>query len=133
MSNNDTNTARREIKLKDILESIDAMAGAAEIAKKKNDAHAAQIFTTAHDVMASFAAGALELTENGRGGHRMKPKRTIDILVRLKKLHEDNQDLYLLDATNKEIIKALEIGAKAVNLCAGLAHMVVEASDEGDL
>lgn len=63
----------------------------------------------------------------------MKPKRTIEILTKLKKLHEDNPDLYLMDVTNKEIIKALEIGANAVNLCAGLAHMVVEASDEGDL
>ena len=46
----------------------------------------------------------------------MNPDRTLEILTKLKAIHEENPRLAMTDITNAEIIEALDIGAEAVRV-----------------
>ena len=56
----------------------------------------------------------------------MNPDRTLEILTKLKAIHEENPRLAMTDTTNAEIIQALDIGAEAVRALIEIAQELMK-------
>ena len=56
----------------------------------------------------------------------MNQNRTLEILTKLKAIHEENQRLAMTDITNAEIIQALDIGAEAVRALIEIAQELMK-------
>lgn len=56
----------------------------------------------------------------------MNPDRTLEILTKLKAIHEENPRLSMTDITNAEIIQALDIGAEAVRALIEIAQELMK-------
>ena len=55
----------------------------------------------------------------------MKLTEVLRILGKIKKIHEMNPDLYMSDATNKEIIEALDMSMEGIRFLGRLAEGIV--------
>ena len=56
----------------------------------------------------------------------MKPDRTIEILAKLKEIHEKNPDLYMTGTTNEEMVEAIGIGLEAVKTLMEMATFILQ-------
>lgn len=56
----------------------------------------------------------------------MNPDRTLEILTKLKAIHEENPRLAMTDITNAEIIQAFDIGAEAVRALIEIAQELMK-------
>ena len=60
----------------------------------------------------------------------MKPVRVIEVLKKMKRIHEENPQLAMTDVTNEEIVNTLEIAINAMDLVIELARQEIRSLEE---